>query len=104
MKLTEADFQAQVVELAHLLGWRHLHVRRSVGRGRKWVTATNVSGWPDVLFWREGSHRLIAAELKSETGKATDDQLEVLASLARAGIETHVWRPSDFDQIQETLR
>src|SRR5690606_29558723 len=91
---TEAEFQAQVVELATITGWRHLHVRRTVGRGRKWTTSTNLAGWPDLLLWKPG--RVVAAELKSAKGKTTAEQEDVLASLAAAGIETHVWRPSDF--------
>lgn len=105
--LTEAEFQGQVVELAGILGWHHLHVRRSIGKrngASAHQTATNVKGWPDLLLWREGSHRLVAAELKSEKGRPTPEQLEVLASLERSGVETHVWRPSDWPTIEETLR
>jgi VRR-NUC domain-containing protein len=102
--LSEASFQEQVIELAHLFGWRHLHVRRTIGKGRRWTTATNLAGWPDLLLWREGSHRLVAAELKSDTGQATDEQLEVLASLRRAGVDTYVWRPADWPEIEAVLR
>ena len=99
--ITETEFQAQVVELATMLNWRHLHVRRSIGKGSKWVTATNVVGWPDLLAWRPG--QVIAAELKSETGKATDEQTAVLASLNVAGIPAYLWRPSDWDEIARVL-
>lgn len=103
----EADFQQQVIELLHVYGWRHLHVRRSIGRGgggRKWQTTTNVKGWPDLFCWHEGQQRTLAAELKSETGKATDEQLEVLASLRAAGVEVHVWHPADLDRLPAILR
>jgi hypothetical protein len=99
--ITEAEFQAQVVELAAICGWSHLHVRRTIGRGRKWTTSTNLAGWPDLLLWRPG--RVVAAELKAEHGKTTPEQVAVLASLAAAGVETHVWRPSDFEAIASTL-
>lgn len=99
--MTEAEFQAQVVQLATITGWRHLHVRRTVGRGRKWTTSTNLAGWPDLLLWRPG--RIIAAELKSDSGKVTDEQAEVLRSLAEAGVDGYVWRPSDFDRIAAVL-
>lgn len=98
---TEAEFQAQVVELARITRWEHLHVRRTIGRGRKWTTATNLAGWPDLLLWRPG--RIVAAELKSESGKTTAEQDAVLASLAAAGVETFVWRPSDWDEIAAVL-
>lgn len=101
--MTEAEFQAHVIELAHILGWRHLHVRRSIGKNRRWTTATNVTGWPDLLLWHERQHRVLATELKSDTGKTTPEQEAVLASLAAAGIETHIWRPADLNEIASTL-
>ncbi len=45
--LTEADFQAQVVELAGILGWRVTHTAGAIGKGHRWTTATSVVGWPD---------------------------------------------------------
>lgn len=99
--MTEAEFQAQVVELATITGWRHLHVRRTIGRGRKWTTSTNLAGWPDLLLWRPG--RIIAVELKTDVGKVTDDQEDVLRSLSDAGVEAFVWRPADWDVIASTL-
>lgn len=104
MAITEADWQQQVIDLAHAYHWRHLHVRRSIGKGRKWVTATNVVGWPDLFLWNERQHRVLAAELKAQDGAVTAEQLEVLASLAGAGVETHVWRPSDLDQVHAVLK
>jgi len=101
---TEAEFQQQVIELAHLLGWKHLHVRRTIGRKNQWVTSTNVKGWPDLFMWNERSRLVIAAELKSAKGEATPEQEEVLASLHAAGIQTYLWRPSDWDEITAALR
>lgn len=99
----EAEWQQQVIDLAHALGWKHLHVRRSIGKGRKWVTATNVP-WPDLTLWSERQRRLIVAELKTDRGKATPGQEEVLWSLAAAGVECHVWRPADLDEVQRVLQ
>lgn len=100
--VSESDFQQTVVELLGTLGYRHLHVRRTIGRGRKWVTSTNLVGWPDLLAWCPG--RVVAIELKSESGKATPEQLDVLATLAAAGIECRVIRPSDWGSLVEWLR
>lgn len=97
----EATFQAQVVELARILGWRCNHHRRSIGKGNRWTTATSVVGFPDLTLWRRG--RIVFAELKSATGRLTPEQREVLASLAEAGPEVYVWRPSDFDEIKRVL-
>jgi hypothetical protein len=98
---TEAAFQGQVVELARMTGWKTMHVRRSVGKGHRWTTSTSVVGWPDLILWRPG--RIIAAELKSDTGQVTCDQALVLASLEEAGMECHVWRPRDLDEIAGVL-
>ncbi len=99
--LTEADLQAQVVELAHILGWEVMHVRRSIGKGTRWTTATSVVGWPDLFFWRRRD--MFAAELKSAKGKLTSDQEHVLRGLGEAGLSVFVWRPEDWDQIQRVL-
>ena len=101
---TEAEFQEQVVQLLNLTGWRHLHVRRSIGKGRKWVTATNLVGWPDLLCWHERQRRVLALELKTETGKTTAEQDAVLASLGAAGVEAMVLRPHQLQWLASWLR
>lgn len=99
--LTEAGFQAQIVELARITGWRTMHVRRSIGKGRKWTTSTSVTGWPDLALWKPG--HFILAELKTETGKTTPQQQDIIESLRAAGIDTRIWRPTDWPEIQTTL-
>lgn len=102
---SEAEFQAQVVELAHILGWHVLHVRRSIGKGQRWTTTTSVKGWPDLFLWHP-RHGVLARELKTDDPKSklTAEQEEVLASLCAAGIDAGVWRPADFtEEIQSTL-
>lgn len=42
---TEAQWQAQVLQLAGALGWRSMHVRRSIGKGHQWTTSTSCVGW-----------------------------------------------------------
>ncbi len=98
---TEAELQQQVVELARIAGWRVMHVRRSIGKGRRWTTATSVVGWPDLVLWRPG--QFLAVELKTDTGMLTVEQAAVLDGLRAAGVDTRVWRPRDFDEIQATL-
>jgi hypothetical protein len=101
--ISETNWQQQVVELAGLLRWRHLHVRRSIGKGQRWTTATNVKGFPDLLLWHEIQQRVIGAELKTAKGRVTPEQTEILRSLAAAGIETYVWRPADLPEVQAIL-
>lgn len=103
--LSEAEFQGQVVELAHIRGWKALHVRRSIGtRNGKagWQTTTSIKGWPDLFLFRPG--RAIAVELKKQTGRLTEEQADCIRELIAAGIPSYVWRPSDWDQIEEVLR
>ena len=60
--MTEVEWQAQVIQLARLLGWPHMHVERSTGKGSRWTSATNVTGWPDLTLWSERQQRLILAD------------------------------------------
>ena len=99
----EAEFQNQVVDLAHMLGWVHLHVRRSIGKGKQWVTATNLKGWFDLLFWHPVRGGLIAVELKSADGVLRPDQVEVADSFRAAGFAVYCWRPADMPEIQRVL-
>jgi VRR-NUC domain len=100
---THIQFQAVVVETAHLFRWSHLHVRRSIGKGRQWVTATNVKGWPDLFLWHP-LNGFAALELKVGKDHATDEQLAVLASLAAAGAVTAVVYPKDWESLLSILR
>lgn len=96
--MTETEWQAQVIDLAHLLGWSHLHVRRSIGKGKQWTTATNRSGWPDIFAWHP-RHGFVALELKVGRNQPTAEQLEVLAELRAAGARTLVAWPDDIDDV-----
>lgn len=102
--VTEAEFLAQVIDLARLLGWRVVHFRPAwTGRGWRTPVQGDGVGFPDTLLVR-GS-RILAAELKREAGsRTTPDQLAWLAALSDAGVETFLWRPSQLDEIAEVLR
>ena len=90
--ISEAGFQRQVQQLAQMRGWRVHH---------NWTEMHSAKGWPDLVLCR-GS-RLIFAELKSETGKVRPEQETWLADLKLTGNEAYLWRPSDFNEIQEVL-
>ena len=101
-----AEFQRQVVELAGIYGWRVLHVRRSLGRrrgGAAWQTTTSIKGWPDLFAFHPVRGSVFAAELKSDTGRLTAEQKQVLAELEHCGIDTRVWRPADWDEVEAAL-
>jgi hypothetical protein len=101
MTLTEAQLQEQIVDLARLMGWRTMHVRRTVGRGRRWTTGTSVTGWPDLTLWRPG--KLLMVEVKTDDGQLRPDQATVLDSLRTAGVDARCWRPAMWDEIEATL-
>ena len=100
--ITEVEWQQQVIQLALTLGWQYLHVRRSIGKGKRWVTATNIVGWPDLLLWAPG-RGLVAVELKVGGNKPTAEQVDVLASLSAAGVRTMVAYPGDLDELARLL-
>lgn len=101
--MTHDEWQSQVVDAAHLFGWRHLHVRRTVGRGKKWTTSTNVKGWPDLWLWHH-RHGFAAIELKVGRDTPTAEQTSVLVSLAAAGAQTLVAYPDDWPLVERLLR
>lgn len=108
LAIDEATFQAQVIELAELLGWTVLHVRKSIGRrngARAYQTTTSVKGWPDLFLWHP-RHGVLARELKTDDPRSqpTPEQVAVIASLCAAGVDAGIWRPADFaEEIPSTL-
>lgn len=102
---SEAAFQQQIEQLAALYSWRAYHAPDNIPRqtrGGRVVKQRVTRGFPDLVLLRDGD--LIFAELKSETGKATVEQLGWLHELeAVPGVETYVWRPSNWDEINARL-
>lgn len=100
----ERDFQREVINVAKTLGWRVAHFDASVrvvGKSRRIVGDTGSAGFPDLVLVRRD--RLVFAELKLDRTKPTAGQEEWLADLARVS-ETYLWRPQDWNQIEETLK
>lgn len=105
--LTEKQFQAQVIALAKILGWRVYHPFLS-----KW----SERGFPDLVMVRARDRRLLFAELKSEKGvvsAAQTEWLDLLVAVAYSvedpvgvgpDVDVFVWRPSDWEQIEQALR
>lgn len=92
--ITEREFQRQVLDLAGIFGWSAYHPMLS-----KW----SERGWPDLALVRPP--RLLFAELKRENGRTTEHQDRWLGLLAGVpGVEVHLWRPSDLEQIAFVLR
>lgn len=102
--ITERTWQEQVRELATILGWKVMHVRRSIGKGQRWTTATSIVGWPDLFLYHPGRGWHCAVELKSQSGKTTPEQDGVLDDLIASGVPAFVWRPSDLDAVRYVLQ
>lgn len=106
---TEAEFQAAVVDLARLHGWR-VHflpdwvwrlvvsaMRRHPRRGREWSAA----GFPDLVLVKPP--RVVFAELKSARGRVRPVQAGWLDDLGQSGVTVCVWRPKDLEDIEVML-
>lgn len=97
----ESAFQAQVIELAHVLGWRVAHFRPArTTHGWRTAVAADGCGFPDLVLVRD---RLVVAELKGRKGRLTGDQRAWLDALAAAGVETYLWRPEDWAAVCDVL-
>lgn len=96
---TEAEFQAQVIEMARLFGWEVYHTHNSQRSTSK--------GFPDLVLIKSG--RLIFAELKNRKGKVTTeqnwwlDQLKLVAQ-ANSTIEVYLWRPTHWDECLKVIK
>lgn len=105
---TEQAFQAQVVAYARLMGWTVWHdVATNAPRACRQCKAPlnlprNDAGFPDLVLVRRP--RVVWAELKSERGKLTDDQADWIRTLRACGQDVHVWKPSDWRDVEEVLR
>lgn len=100
---THVEYQQQVIDLVHLYGWQHLHVRRSIGRQKMWTTTTNRKGWPDLLCWHP-RHGFLAIEIKVGKDKPTLEQAGVLEELKAAGASCWVLYPRDLDLLHHWLK
>ena len=103
---SEATFTARVVALARANGWLVMH-QRPACTARGWRTAVQGdAGFPDLVLVRpnaRGAGRILFVELKTDTGRPSESQLRWAETLLRAGAEYHLWRPSEWRAIEETL-
>lgn len=111
---TEKEWQKQVIELLKMYGWDWWY----------YVTRPRMSpwGWPDLVAVRRRDRRILFAELKTQSGKPSPEQLGVLELLldvagggyrgaptegfARDGchVDVELWRPGDIERVMEVLK
>ena len=91
--VNEKEFSQAVVEYAEASHWLVF---------RTWSSIHSPAGEPDLRMVRPP--RVIFAELKREKGKVSEKQQEALELLRQCpGVETYLWRPSCWDEIERIL-
>jgi hypothetical protein len=99
LPVSEAQFTETVIELAKFHGWMVSHFRPAWTE-RGWRTALQGhSGFPDLTLARNGVVLII--ELKTVKGRTTKEQVRWGEAI---GEPYRLWRPTDMDEIKETLR
>ena len=106
-KVSEAEWQQTVLDLARFCGWIVAHFRPArYGRGdvERWVTpvAADGKGFPDLVLVHP-QVGVLFRELKSDTGRLSAAQTGWLKTLEEAGADVGVWRPSDWPDVRDTL-
>lgn len=96
-RVSEAEFQKLVLEVARDYGWTTHHVQHTqTGRGR-WITA-GTRGFPDLTLLRPP--QLVFLELKKRDGVATPEQKRWIADLQRVpGVEAFIVSPDDLAAV-----
>ena len=106
--MTEAEFEAAVVDLAHMFGWKVAGFRPAqTSKGWRTPVKYDGKGWPDLTLVHP-QHGIIFAELKSPSGHIEPEQAAWLTLLDTAAgvaskVRVVVWRPSDADEVSATL-
>lgn len=120
---TEAQWAAQVEDLALIGGWRTYRVTNStreiVRRSGARIRVRNVNssgvGFPDIVAVNAKRRRLLFIELKrgkrkgggtyTTTLEQNDwlDDLREVATIAHASIGVFIWTPADIDEVVSVL-
>lgn len=107
--MTEAQFQAWIVERATSAGWvLQFHVERSQVKGGRWVTNTSSPGVPDLWLLRPSTGQLVVLEVKrqrdSTRPERAAEQARWIGGLQTVpGVEAYVVRPSDATEVLHLL-
>ena len=93
-KLSEKEFQAQVVAAAETLGWEWYHTQNS---------RRSKPGFPDLVLVHTERKETLYVELKTDVGRLTPAQVYWGDVLRDAGNMYYLWRPRDMDFLLEIL-
>lgn len=100
--ISEAHLQDSVIDLARITQWRVAHFRAArTAKGWRTPVSADGAGFPDLVLTRPPE--LLIIELKAQRGRLSPAQREWLQALDMCGIEIRVWRPADWDEIEERL-
>lgn len=88
-KLTEAQFQQQVIDLAKLHGYTLIYHTHDSRRSQP--------GFPDLVLVSEHRCRALFRELKTDGGRLTQAQFLWVTGMQLAKLNAGVWRPADLE-------
>lgn len=98
-RVTEAQFQSAVIDLAHYRGWL-VHHTRAARTEKGWRTPIQGdAGFCDLVLARAGVVLLV--ELKAEKGRLSPEQKRWASQL---GFRYRCWYPKDMPKIVKELR
>jgi len=100
--LSEVQWQANIIEYAHLKGWMVAHFRPGLNMRGKWQTAVagDGAGFPDLVLVRE---RVVFIEVKAHWGRLSPEQVAWKDCLQGASAEWYCWEPRDRAETERTL-
>jgi len=103
LRITEKEFQGQILDLAKIFRWRRAHFRAArTKHGWRTPVQADGKGFPDLVLVKPP--RLIIAEVKRQDTKPDDHQLEWLNDFAGVpNVEVYTWKPADWDDIVAIL-
>lgn len=97
-KLTEDQFQQQIIDLAKLHGYTLIY--------HVYDSRRSQAGFPDLVLVNERRGVALFRELKTSTGRLTEAQHNWLTGMKIAKLNADVWRPADLESglITKQLR
>lgn len=87
-KLTEEQFQQQVIDLAKLHGYTLIYHTHDSRRSQP--------GFPDLVLVSEHRGRALFRELKTDAGGVSPAQFSWISGMILAKLNVGVWRPADL--------